>query len=731
MKKSLIGIICAASLTLAVWAGETRAWVETDYADFEKGVIKKLSLRSDGRLTLGPRFEELFDSSSAYLWALARDSKGNLYTGGGPGAKLYRISAGGEKKTLTEFQAIEIHAIAVDKNDRVYAATAPDGKVYRVSNDGKVDVFYDPKAKYIWALAFDFKGDLFVGAGDPGEIHRVTPDGKGSVFFKSGETHVRSMVLDGRGNIIAGTEPNGLVLRISPSGEGFVVYEMGKREITSVAVTPDGSVYVAGVGTKQASQAGPAPPPPPLPAPSAQPATGAAPHLPATPPASMTSGAGGVTVSGGSEVYRIHPDGYPEKVWSHAHDIVYSIGFDAAGKPLIGTGNKGCIYRVDSDSLYTALVTAAPTQVTALMAGENGRLYAATGNIGKVYEIGPGLEPEGSIESDVFDSGMFSRWGRLSFKGSAPAGRITIEIRTGNLDRPQENWSKWSDAITREEGARVSAPAARFIQWKATLTADVSNKSGRSPELDSVEVAYLPRNVAPRVSEIEITPPNYKFPAPATLVTAAQTLNLPPMGKTASHTSAPALDITSTPALQYSKGAIGARWTAADDNGDGLVYTVEIRGAAETEWKLLKDKVREKYLSWDSTAFPDGEYRLRVTASDLPSNTKEDALTGRLESEVFIVDNTPPRITNLAGMRNTNRIDVRWQATDALSVITKAEYSVDGGEWTVVDPVTKLSDSRELIYALALTDVAPGEHTIAVRVQDEFENQAAEKVVVR
>jgi hypothetical protein len=183
--------------------------------------------------------------------------------------------------------------------------------------------------------------------------------------------------------------------------------------------------------------------------------------------------------------------------------------------------------------------------------------------------------------------------------------------------------------------------------------------------------------------------------------------------------------------LQYSKGAIGARWIAVDDNGDSLIYTVEIRGAAETEWKLLKDKVRERYLSWDSTAFPDGEYRLRVTASDLPGNTKEDALSGRLESEVFIIDNTPPRITGLAGTRNTNRIDVRWQATDALSVINKAEYSVDGGDWTVVDPVTKLSDSRQLSYALTLMDVAPGEHTIAVRVQDEFENQTTEKVVVR
>ncbi len=719
------------ALSVSARAGQTRSWVETDYSDFEKGVIKNLSLRSDGRLTLAPRFEEIYDSPSAYLWALARDSKGNLYTGGGPGAKLFRVSPAGEKKTLAEFPAIEIHAIAVDNKDRVFVGTAPDGKVYKVAADGKFEVFYDPKTKYIWALAFDAKGDLFVATGDDGEIHRVTPDGKGSVFFKSDETHVRSLVLDGQGNLIAGTEPNGLVLRISPAGEGFVLYEMGKREITAVALAKDGSVYAAGVGTKQASTPA-APPPSPIPAPapsSAPSANASAPHVPPSPPASLGS-SGSATISGGSDLYRIHPDGYPEKVWSDAHEIVYSIGFDGGGRALIGTGNKGYIYRIDSDALYTALLNSAPTQVTALLPGPNGKIYAATGNVGKVYEIGPGIEREGSIESDVFDAGLFSQWGRLTFKGAGNGGRIAIEARSGNLDRPQKNWSAWSGAITTEEGARLNSPAARFIQWKATLSADAADKSGRSPQLDAVEVAYLPRNVAPRVQEIEVTPPNYKFPTPSIVISAPQTLNLPPLGKR-SHPSTSLTLESSTPAMQFAKGAIGARWIAADDNGDTLIYTVEIRGMNETAWKLLKEKVKEKYLSWDSTAFPDGEYRLRVTASDLPSNTKEDALTGRLESEVFVIDNTPPRITGLGAARNGNRIEVHWHAGDALSLITKAEYSLDGGDWTVVDPVTKLSDSKELDYDLTLPDASPAEHTIAVRVADEFDNQAAEKVVVR
>ena len=63
-----------------------------------------------------------------------------------------------------------------------------------------------------------------------------------------------------------------------------------------------------------------------------------------------------------------------------------------------------------------------------------------------------------------------------------------------------------------------------------------------------------------------------------------------------------------TPAMTFAKGYIGARWISSDENGDTLQYKIEIRGANETAWKLIRDQVRERYLSFDSTAFPDGRY---------------------------------------------------------------------------------------------------------------------------
>ncbi len=730
MKKS--PLICAglAGGALLCLAGSTRTWLQSEYADFEKGNLKGLSSRSDGRVTLAPTSVERFDSSSAYLWALAQDSKGNLYTGGGPGAKLFRVDAGGGRKVADFPDALEVHAIAVDSKDGVYVGTSPDGKVYKVSSGGKVERFYDPKQKYIWCMAFDRNDNLYIATGDAGEIHRVPPNGKGEVFFKSDETHARSMVFDKDGNLIVGTDPGGLVMRIDSRGEGFVLYEMSKHEITAVAVARDGSIYAAGVGSKQSSSpvSSPSQPPPPATpaAVSATVATGPA-RASDIPPASsaISSGTRSAAASGSTDVYRIHPGGYAEKVWTGAQDVVYAIAFDARDRVLLGAGNKGSLYRIDTNSLYTSLLRVSSNQITALQTARDGSLFAATGNVGKIYKIGPDMETRGTLESDVFDAAEFSMWGRLMPQGELNGGRISLETRSGNIDRPQKNWSSWSPEIAAPAGGRITSPSARFLQWRATLAAT----GNHSPELDSVEAAYLPRNIAPKVEEIEITPPNYRYSTSGITPTPSATtsITLPSIGKRPVPASSPSSSDSSANSMQLAKGWIGARWLASDENADTLIYTVEIRGVKETGWKPLKDNLRDRHFSFDSTGLADGEYRLRITASDSPSNATQDALATKKESAPFLIDNTPPRI----GALLKDGASVRWKAEDSLNVIRNAEYSIDGGEWMVVDPVTKLSDSLSLDYELKLPGMSAGEHTVAVRVTDDYDNATVQKIVIK
>jgi hypothetical protein len=98
--------------------------------------------------------------------------------------------------------------------------------------------------------------------------------------------------------------------------------------------------------------------------------------------------------------------------------------------------------------------------------------------------------------------------------------------------------------------------------------------------------------------------------------------------------------------------------------------------------------------------------------------------------EPFLIDNTPPRIEELTAGRSGSSITLRWNAVDDHAVIQRADYSLNGGDWTRVEPVTRLSDSRSLDYTLVLDDVPPGENTIALRVTDLYENQGVAKAVV-
>jgi sugar lactone lactonase YvrE len=726
MKKILMSLpaLLAAVAALAV---ETKTWTQDDAASFDQGSLTGLSLSSDGKLTLAPASKEIFDASTAFLWAVARDSKGNIYTGGGglgaSTAKLFQVDPKGAVKTLAELDGIAIQAIAIDSMDRAYVATSPDGKVYRVNAAGKAEIFYDPETKYIWAMAFDRSGNLYVATGDRGEIHKVTPAGAGSVFFKTEETHARSLALDADGDLIVGTDPSGLILRVTPGAQGFVLYQAPKREITAVAVAPDGTIYAAGAGSKQAAApANSAPPsssmpvgvvvptPPATAAANAARAAGLPPPAPAAAPAA---------VPGGSDIYRIQADGYARKVWSDSQDLVYALAFDARGRVIAGTGNRGYLYRIDSDHSYTRLRSLASMQVTGLSAAPDGTLYAVTGNIGKLFAVGPKVEASGTYESDVLDAGAFTYWGRVSLMPSGRGG-VEIETRSGNLDRPQQNWSPWQ----KLNAGRIASPPARFLEYQATLTG--------AGEIDQVDVAYQMKNVAPVIQQVEITPENYKFPMSSTAVPSGNpaVLSLPQIGKRPASSNGSPSTSASTPALTWAKGFIGARWLAEDDNGDALIFTAEIRGVNETGWKLIRDKIRENYVSWDSTAFPDGKYVVRITASDSPSNPPGQALSSSFESDPFLIDNTPPDITGLTASPAGGKVEIRFHAQDALSNLGKAEYSINGGDWMVVEPSTRLTDSTEHDYRVQV-DRGSGELTIAVRVSDEVENQAVAKTVVR
>lgn len=718
--------VAMAVLPLRLSAVDTHIWEHSDESDFTRGTIKKLSVRSDGHLTLAPQLTELDSTTVPYLWALAQDSKGTLYYAGGAptgnSTNIYALTPGGKPKVFASVTGLEVHALAIDSQNRLYAAVLPDAKIYRIDAQGKPELFFDAKCKYIWSMMFDKSGNLFVATGDEGILYRVTPDGKGSKFFNTGETHVRSMTFDDAGNIIVGTEPSGLIMRITPAGQGFVLFQANKREVTAVAVSK-GLIYATAVGNKTGglTVTGPAPVLPANPAP----ITGAGTAHTGTQPPTLPPAIGSLSasVSGGSELYRIQGDGFAERIWNSGNEIAYTIAFDSEGRPLIGTGNHGIIVRVDSEELSTEVLNTPPTQVTAFLTGANGAIYAATGNVGNIYKIGPGSEVSGTLESEALDAGGFSRWGKVHITSNLHGGEVSFETRSGNLNHTESLWSPWTKVdVTDRIGGQIQSPPARFLQYRLTLA---KASSDTSPEVSIVDLAYLPKNIAPRVTQIEMAPANYReAPSAASLERSVlpsgspTTLSLPAVGQRRSASALSTSESTSSSTLQYNKGFITARWNAADANGDLLEYKVEIKGKNDPAWRLLKDKVLDRFYAFDGNAFPDGTYQIRITASDAPSNTPAEALNSSLTGEEFIIDNTPPEIIASKPSASGNKESIRFTAKDALSWIDKAEYSIDGGDWILLDPVNKVTDSQTLNYELT----GEAGQLVSVRIFDEYDN---------
>jgi len=283
-------------------------------------------------------------------------------------------------------------------------------------------------------------------------------------------------------------------------------------------------------------------------------------------------------------------------------------------------------------------------------------------------------------------------------------GTIGFETRSGNLNRPQNSWSPWVKVAVTKLGGPIDSPPARFLQYRLTLNC---SPDAESPELSVVDIAYLPKNIAPRIHQIEIAPFNYResgAPSPferSSLPSGSPaTLTLPAVGQRKSAPSTPTLELGGSNTLQYSKGYQTVRWSASDPNGDPLIFKVEMRQKNESLWRLLQDKLKDQRYSFDSSAFADGQYVIRVTASDAPGNTPAETLTSSFESDPFTIDNTPPEITNVKITSDAARHQIAFTAKDALSWLDKAEYSVNGGDWTLLEPVNKVTDSQTLNYTL-------------------------------
>ncbi len=740
--KTILRTVCLGLLPLLclpALAVDPRFWTTSSFGDFSKGTLRGLSLRQDGTLALARQFDSVLDSDQALIWSAVYDGSRHLYVATGHDGKVFRIDESGKSSLFFDSAELDVLALALDARQNVYAATSPNGKVYKISSGGEASVFFDPDDRFIWDLAFGRDGALYVATGSKGRVFKVSPEGEATELYDTGQTNVICLAVDSENHLLAGSDPKGYVYRIAPDGKAFVLFDTGMNEVHDIQVNAEGDIFLIAVN------GGPGSPAPAV----ADPTESVTASPAVTVSLSLTDVSKGQTVPTPtpvpvvasapatgrgklkSRLHRIGKDRSVETLWSSNTETAYGLYLDKGGNVLFSSGDKGKIYSLSPKRELTLLIETTEEQTTRLIPAGDG-LVACTSNLAKIYRLRNRLNSQGSFESEVQDSTVVSRWGSVSWQAEVPKGAsLKLFTRSGNTRRPDRTWSDWSRPYTQAAGEKVESPPARYIQYRAVL--ETANQA--SPELSRVVIPYLQQNLAPEVKSIRILPQGVAFLKSEALSSNPRPVS--PADREAADISGAAKAIPEPiaasirPRRAFQRGSRSFTWNASDPNGDKLAYTIHYRGDGESNWKpLVRDHLRRDY-TLQSGALPDGSYRLRIVASDSPSNPAPKARSGESVSAPFIIDNSPPEVEILSRKVREGVAVVRFRVEDGISGLRRADVSTDGGEWKPVYSTDGIVDSRMEEFRVTTQAFEKGEHVVSLRVYDAAGNLGLGKATIK
>lgn len=701
MKKFFILLL----LIIRISANETKIWTIDSKEEVLRGRAFGVSINENGTIRVAPKLEKIFESEQLYVWSIASDHAGNVYLGTGSEGRIFKVDVNGKATLLADLNEQNVTALAAGKGNFLFAATSPDGKVYRIEPNGKAEIFFDPKEKYIWSLALLPDGNLAVGTGEKARIYVVSQPGaepEKSILFKNNESHITCLATDNQGNLYAGTDPNGLVIKFSKDRRPFALLDSLLREIHEISIAADGTIYALALSESIATE------------PKTQPTESertlsqiSESSLQVEKPAKSKYDFSGTK----SAIYKILPDGNNIVIWNSP-----ITAFSILALPngiLIGTSDKGRIYSYDEKAKETLVLETGESQISKLVAVGK-KIFAASSNKANLYSfIESEKLNEGVYESRVLDAKTVAFWGRIWWRSSGP---VTIQTRSGNTEKPDETWSEW-ETVSGFGSAQIQNPQARFFQWRAILRSDAS--------LNEVSVFYLPVNIAPEILSIEVLPPNVGLvPNPVPPVDPnIENSGLDPQAfGIPSQASVP-------PRRIYQRGARSLQWKAEDRNEDKLVYSIYYKEINETEFKLLAESISDTFYTIDGLSLSDGRYIFKVVASDIPSNSPERSLKAEKTTEVIEIDNSAPTIKEIERKIIGSKVRIIFEASDAL-YLTRAEYSINGGQWRRIYPEDGVSDSPKERYIIEL-NLESKETSLTLRVLDFNGNAGSTKVVIR
>lgn len=713
MKRMLLraaGVSAAALVALVglprVSAVVTSTWVVDDYASFDEGEAERAFITSLGEVRPGWKTSktELEFSGS---WAAVRGGDGTVYIGSDDDGAVYAVRGDGATKLATIEDAYAVVSLALGDDGSLYAGTMPAGQVWRVdTKSGKASRLAElADVETVWSLALARDGKtLYAGTGPDGKLFAVDPkSGKSRVAFDTEDKRIVALTAARDGSIWLGTSDEALVLRYDPARKtARAIADFAGNEVSALAEYRGGVIAAAndleppsttGVKTKEAVEKAKKKKEP-----------GQQPKMPkeGTRPGAEKAEPSGAAVprkggrKGKGALYRVQGDGQLTQLHALTSTYFTSVAVTGDGRIFAGAADKGRIYLVDADDSVSTAFDVEQRFVSQVLWDERAGVSFTTGDSAALYRTA-GRANDAIYRSDVFDGKAPARFGSLLWRSE---GQVAVQTRSGNTAEPGIGWSAWQATtnVSRLGGGtvrgKVASPPGRYFQYRVRLGSDDAT-------LRHTELFYLPHNRPTRITGVEIAPEG----APGKkLVTLASGATKP-----------------RSPIVKVS-------WEVDNQDGDASVYRLEVRREGEARWRPLRtggNPLTKTEYEWNTEMYPDGYYRLRVTASDTRANASERVIESHHTTALFAIDNQKPRVTGLS-------VKVPFasaRASDAMSVIAEMAYSVDDGPWQVGATRDGLFDDTTEMLRIALPrDLDPGVHTLAVRVADAAGNVGSTSV---
>ena len=387
----------------------------------------------------------------------------------------------------------------------------------------------------------------------------------------------------------------------------------------------------------------------------------------------------------------------------------------------MATGLEGKLYRwADQQMLLEKDVD--ERQIVAVLPGDPGPVFATT-NAAALFRVTARDRDVGHLHQPGARrrAGGALRHLLLAGRRCPPAAPSASRSAAASAPSPT---APGRPGPSRARGGRSPLDRRAPGALRAVPRRAARRRAGGSPRLYETELSYRQENLKPKIASLQVLDPG-QILVPANFNPANQVYEPAHPNREGifnSLTPAPDEDAGGRSKVLWKLGYQTLRWMAADPNGDDLVYDLSFRpaspgGGKEGDWLQVVKDLKEDHYSFDATSLPDGVFRFRLRASDLPSNDPDAALMAERVSDPVVIDHTPPELVKVEKEHDGKllRVTVR----DALSPLREAVVSVNAQEWKPVRTADGLLDART--ETLLIEPGKPGD-LLLLRVTDAAHN---------